>query len=51
MVVIWLELYKEIGAVKSVVYEHVHIRVCVCVCVRVREGKQEGECMIQYFFL
>jgi hypothetical protein len=42
MAVIWLELCKGNGAVKSVVYEHVHIHVCVCVCVcmRVREGRK-----------
>jgi hypothetical protein len=38
MAVIWLELFKGKGAVKSVVYEHVHIHVCVWMCVR--EGRK-----------
>jgi hypothetical protein len=29
MVVIWLELFKGFGAVKSAVYEHVCIHLCV----------------------
>jgi hypothetical protein len=49
MVIILIELFREIGALKSVqqsVYEHVHMHVYYCV----RERRKEGECVIQYFF-